>query len=425
METKNRVVVTGMGIVAPNGVGLSAFSDALKKGTSGIRFFPSLKELQFSCQIGGEPIIPKELIEKYFTALELRNFNSKGILYGVMAGMDALEDAGLKPSEKEGDPLWDLGIVFGTSTSGIDRLRDAIYQVDEGKVRRLGSTVVAQTMNSGISAYLAGKIGAGNWVTTNSSACATGTEAILMGYEHIKNGKAKQMLCGSCSGASPYIWGGFDALRVTASKYNANPQQASRPMSATANGFVPASGAGALLLEDYETAKKRGAKIYAELLGGHCNNGGQRQGGSMTAPNSVAVQQCITKALQNAKIDASEIDYINGHLTATVKDSVEIENWCEALKRSGDDFPYINSLKSLIGHGLAASGSMEVVGAILQMHQGYIARNINCRDLHPEITKMISAESIPTENQYVDFTTLIKASFGFGDVNACAIFRKI
>ena len=338
--------------------------------------------------------------------------------------MEAINDANLDIPERDGEALWDLGIVFGTGTSGVEKFREAIYKLDEGNVKRLGSSTVGQTMSSGISAYLGGMTGAGNMVTTNSSACATGTEAVLIGYEHIKNGKAKQMLCGSCSDDGPYVWGGFDAMKVTTWKHNDNPQKASRPMSASASGFVPGSGAGALLLESLESARQRGATIYAELLGGQVNSGGQRKEGSMTAPNRTAVRRCITGAIENAGIQSSEIDYINGHLTATIKDTTEIENWVAALERQGADFPYINSLKGLIGHGLAASGSMEVVATILQMHHGFVFPNVNCDDLHPYIAKLVNAERIPVKLVKSEIKTAAKASFGFGDVNACIIFRK-
>ncbi len=403
-------------------MGIPAFTEALKNGTSGIQHFPELEDLKFSCQVGGVPIISEEKKREYFTELQLRNFNSSGILYGVIAGMDAIRDAKVEISETE--PNWDLGIVFGTGTSGVDKFREAIYKVDEQNVRRLGSTTVVQTMASGISAYLGGMTGAANVVTTNSSACATGTEAILMGYERIASGKATQMLCGSTSDHGPYLWGGFDAMKVITYKHNDEPEKASRPMSATASGFVPGSGAGALLLESLESAQKRGATIYAEILGGHVNSGGQRAGGSMTAPNSEAVQRCIKNAMLDAGIIADEIDYINGHLTATIKDPDEIQNWCAALHRKGNDFPYINSLKGMVGHCLAASGSMEVVSTILQMKEGFVFPNVNCEDVHPEISSLVASEKMPQQKISANITTAIKASFGFGDVNACMVFRK-
>ena len=376
-----RVVITGLGVVAPNGVGLDAFTHAIKNGISGIKKDAELERLQFSCQISGKPEITPEFSLNYFTELELRNFNSTGILYGVIAGIDAWKDAGLGIENNE-NPDWDSGTIFGTGTSGIDKFRESIYKIDELQTRKLGSTAVAQTMNSGISAYLGGKLGLGNQVTTNSSACTTGTESIMMAYDRIQSGQAKRILAGSTSDSGPYIWGGFDAMRVCTFKHNETPESGSRPMSASASGFVPGSGAGALVLEDLNTALARGARIYAELLGGNINSGGQRGLGTMTAPNPIAVKKCITTAIENAGISAKAIDAINGHLTATSKDSLEIQNWSEALGRSGLDFPYINSLKSMVGHCLSGAGSIESVAAILQLHQGFVFPNINCEDLN-------------------------------------------
>ena len=418
-----RVVITGLGVVAPNGVGLDAFTHAIKNGISGIKHDAELERLQFSCQISGKPEISTELSLNYFSELELRNFNSTGILYGVIAGIDAWKDAGLSV-ENDQEPDWDSGTIFGTGTSGIEKFRESIYKIDDFQTRRLGSTAVAQTMNSGISAYLGGKLGLGNQVTTNSSACTTGTESILMAFDRIKSGQAKRILAGSTSDSGPYIWGGFDAMRVCTFKHNKSPEEGSRPMSASASGFVPGSGAGAMVVEDLETALARGARIYAEILGGNVNSGGQRGIGTMTAPNPIAVQKCIRDAIANAGIHPGEIDAINGHLTATSKDSLEIQTWSEALRRNGVDFPYINSLKSMVGHCLSGAGSIESVATVLQLHNGFIFPNINCDDLHPEITAIIDKSKIPRKLIENDIKIIAKASFGFGDVNGCLIFKK-
>lgn len=420
---KNRVVITGLGVVAPNGIGLDSFNNALKMGTSGIKHDAELERLQFSCQIAGKPEVSTELSLQYFSELELRNFNSSGILYGVIAALDAWNDAGLSIENTE-NPDWDSGVIFGTGTSGIDKFRESIYKIDDFQTRKLGSTAVAQTMNSGVSAYIGGKLGLGNQVTTNSSACTTGTESILMAFDRIQSGQAKRIIAGSTSDSGPYIWGGFDAMRVCTFKHNTEPEKGSRPMSASASGFVPGSGAGALILEDLETALNRGAKIYAEVLGGNINSGGQRGEGTMTAPNSVAVQKCIVDAIKNAQILANDIDAINGHLTATSKDSLEIKNWTEALNRSGDHFPYINSLKSMVGHCLSAAGSIESVASVLQIHHGFIFPNTNCEDLNPEIAALVSESRIPQQLIQKEIAIVAKASFGFGDVNGCVLFKK-
>lgn len=423
LKLKKRVVITGLGIVAPNGIGLEAFTNAIKNGISGIEFHPELERLKFSCQIAGTPKISEEIKQNYFSELELRSFNSSGILYGVIAGLDAWKDAGL-PIENNENPDWDSGTIFGIGTSGIETFREAIYKIDAFQTRRLGSTVVGQTMASGVSAYIGGKLGLGNQVCTNSSACTTGTESILLGLERIQNGKAKRMLVGSTSDSGPYIWGGFDAMRVCTFKHNDTPEKGSRPMSASASGFVPSSGAGALVLEELETALERGAKIYAEISGGNVNSGGQRGEGTMTAPNPIAVQKCIRAALEDAGIHSNEIDAINGHLTATTKDALEIENWTQALQRKGIHFPYINSLKSMIGHGLSASGSMESVATVLQIYEGFIFPNINCEDVHPNILELIDENAIPKQMIKKSLNVVAKASFGFGDVNGCLIFKK-
>ncbi|WGD35876.1 beta-ketoacyl-[acyl-carrier-protein] synthase family protein [Olleya sp. YS] len=420
---KNRVVVTGLGVVSPNGVGIEAFTKAIKKGESGITFHQQLEDLNFSCCIGGIPQISEEKKLEYLTPLQLRGFNSSGILYGCIAGMDAWKDAGFT-IDNNSDLDFDSGTVFGTGTSGVEKFREAIYKLDDKQVKRLGSTVVVQTMASGISAFLGGILGLGNQVTTNSSACTTGTEAILMGYERIKKGQVKRMLVGSCSDDGPYIWGGFDAMRVMTYKHNQSPKDGSRPMSATASGFVPGAGAGALVLESLESALERNANIYAEVLGGNINSGGQRNGGTMTAPNAEAVQRCIKDAIKNSGISAEEIDTINGHLTATSKDSLEIENWTKALDRYGNNFPYINSLKSMVGHCLAAAGSIESVATVLQLKEQFVFPNINCDDVHPEISALISEERIVKQALKTEINIAAKASFGFGDVNGCVTFKK-
>ena len=419
----NRVVITGLGVVAPNGVGINDFNHAIKMGISGITHHQILEDLNFSCCIGGIPQISDEKKTEYFTPLQLRGFNSSGITYGCIAGIDARNDAALT-YDPEGQVDYEVGCIFGAGSSGIDKFRDSIYMVDEKKVKRLGSTVVLQTMASGISAYLGGMLGLGNQVTTNSSACTTGTEAILMGYDRIRYGDAQRMLVGSCSDDGPYVWGGFDAMRVLTYKHNHEPEKGSRPMSASASGFVPGGGAGAMILESLDSAINRGARIYAEVLGGSVNSGGQRNGGTLTAPNPEAVQRCIKQAVQNAGIHADNIDVINGHLTATSKDVIEIENWTKALNRKGSDFPYINSLKSMVGHCLAAAGSVESVATILQLRGQHTIPNLNCEDIHPGIRELIDEERIPTQSFDIPVDIAMKASFGFGDVNACIIFKK-
>ncbi len=413
-----------MGVTAPNGHGLHNFEQALREGRSGIRFFPRLEELKFSCQIGGVPENFDEIRTSYFDHEKLLSLNDN-IGYMSVSAVDAWRDAGFVFSDDNNDQVdWDTGAILGCGIGGMDTIAERVVpMVNEGKTRRMGSRIVEQVMNSGTSGRVGGLLALGNQVTSNSAACSTGTEAIVNALWRIRTGQAKRMLAGGSEGATPYIWAGFDSMRVIARKFNDQPEKGSRPMSASANGFVPGAGAGVLVLEDLETALNRGARIYAEILGGHVNSGGQRNGGSMTAPNPEGVQRCIRSALVDADTTPDEIDAINGHLTATFADPGEIKNWSQALKREPQDFPYINSTKSMIGHCLGAAGAIESVAVVLQLHGGFLHPSINCEDVHPEIEAY--ADKIPhTVKEFPELKIIAKACFGFGDVNSCLIFKK-
>ena len=420
---EQRVVITGLGVVSPNGINIPEFKNNIINGISGIKLIPELVDLKFECQIAGIPQLPDEYELKYFTKLELTKFKANGVLYGVIAGVDAWKDAGLF-RENTSEPDWDSGMIFGIGTVSLEKIKDSMVLIDRSEVKKLGSNCVLQTMPSSISAYLAGKLNLGNQATVTSSACATGTESILMAYERIKSGKAKRMLAGGLTESGPYTWGGFDAMRVTTYKHNHEPEKGSQPMGKNASGFVPGSGAGALVLESLASALERGAHIYAEILGGNVNSGGQKGDGSMTLPNSVGAQKCLRDAISDAGIHPNEVDVINGHLTSTSKCSLEIQNWSSALNRKGKDFPYITALKSMIGHTLGAAGAIESIAAVLQLEDGFLVPNLNCEDIDPEILKIVDAEKIARTYTKKDINIIAKSSFGFGDVNACVIFKK-
>jgi len=417
-----RVVVTGLGVVAPNGVGVPAFLRAIQNGVSGLKYVPAYKEFNFNCQVCGVPAFEFEDLKNYLSEVTFYGLKASTIGYAIKAAADAWIDAG---NVLDTDEIhWDTGCVFGNSVADTEAMKRVISLVDEKHARKLGSRVVEQLMNSGATAYVSGLLSLGNRVITNSAACATGSQAVLMGYEYIKNGTAKRMVVGSNEYIDPYIFGSFDSMRILARKFNDTPEKASRPMSKTANGFVPGSGAGALVLEDLDYALARGATIYAEVLGGHTNSGGQKAGGSMTAPNPLGIVKCITGAMENAGITGADVDFISGHLTATAADKLEIENWSLALNRKGDNFPVINSLKSMIGHCLSAAGSIEIVAVILQIMHKFVHPNINLEDPNPEIIDIAGEGNLPVECINKEINIAAKANFGFGDVNTCLFFSK-
>ncbi|HOD98605.1 MAG TPA: beta-ketoacyl-[acyl-carrier-protein] synthase family protein [Syntrophales bacterium] len=419
-----RVVVTGMGVTAPNAHGLDDFTTALRAGRSGIRHIKELEALNFACQVGGIPENFDAVRRSYFDHEKLMSINDN-IGYASVSAIDAWRDAGFEVPEGDGEDVdWDTGVIIGSGIGGMDTIaRTVVPMVNDGKVRRMGSRIVEQVMNSGTSARIAGLLALGNRVTSNSSACSTGNEAIIEAAWRIRAGLAKRMLAGGSEGASPYIWSGFDAMRVICRKFNDDPERASRPLSASAAGFVPGAGGAVLVLEDLETAQRRGARIYAEVAGGAVNCGGQRRGGSMTAPNPEGVRRCIHQAMADAAVSPHEIQAINGHLTATYADPVEVKNWAAALNRTPADFPFINSTKSMIGHCLGAAGAIESVAVILQLYGGFLHPSVNSEDVHPEIEAF--GDSIPQQAlDMPDLRVIAKAGFGFGDVNSCLIFRS-
>lgn len=417
-----RVVITGLGVVSPNGIGVPDFLNSIRNGVSGIRFMPEYEQLNFNCQVTGLPEFELSHIKNYIPEVALNGLKAISIGYGIKAALDAWADAGDTADSPQ--PRWETGCIFGSSVGDTAVVKNVINRVDARESKKLGSRVVEQIMNSGVTAYISGRLGLANRVTTNSSACATGTQAILMGYELIKHGLAKRMLVGSTEHVDSYIFGTFDSMRVLARKFNQFPEQASRPMSASAGGFVPGSGAGALVLEDLDFALERNAPIYAEIRGGSSNSGGQRSGGTMTAPGAGGIVRCITDALTDSGISGRQIDLICGHLTATHADILEVQNWGQALDRKGNDFPLINSLKSMIGHCLSAAGSIEAVAVVLQLMHQFVHPNLNLEDPHPEILKLISTDKLPTTMMKKEINTIAKANFGFGDINTCLIFSK-
>jgi len=423
-ERDRRVVVTGLGVVAPNAHGAASFAGALREGKSGIRFQPHLAEAGFACCVGG---IPEgiEALEASYLSDEERMAMNRNMVYAAIAALDAWSDAGLTRSSAEGgDVDWGAGAIVGTGIGGIDTVVEKLApKVDAGKVGRLGSTMVEQIMSSGNSARIAGLLGLGNQVTTNSSACNTGTEAVVDAFLRIREGRAERMLAGGSEGSSKYIWAGFDAMKVLERRHNDRPTEASRPMSATAGGFVPGSGAGLLVLESLASAEARGARIYAEVLGGYTNCGGHRMGGSMTAPNPSGVRRCIQGAVAMAGIAPEAIDAINGHLTATFADPHEIASWSAALGLPPAKMPLLHSTKSLIGHALGAAGGLECVASVLEIFHGFVHGSLNCEDLHPDLTAYAD-RIVHRTVERPDLQVVAKASFGFGDVNGCVIFRK-
>ncbi len=431
---RKRIVITGVGVVAPNGVGLSNYREALKAGKSGISWHEQLKTLKFASQIGGAPPLDEDDILKVIPQADYHKLNEP-MVYAALAAVECARMSGesidLLKGYQSGHADWETGAIVGSGIGGMDtmfeELGPTMAEAEEAEAGRgtapMGTDIVPKVMASSVSVTVGKFLGTGGQTTSNSSACNTGTEAIFEAWKHMQLGFAESMYAGGAEGTHYGIWAGFDAMRdVLCSKFNDMPEKGSQPMGAGACGFVPSGGSGIVRLETLERAQKRGANILCELVTAYCNSGGQRDGGTMTFPNADGVYRCIRRVIEDSGVDPSKISLINGHLTSTGADPREVASWIKALGLPLDKFPLIQSTKSMIGHSLGAAGALESVAVIDQLVNNYVHPSINCEEVHPLIKQI--EKSIPHQRVDRQLDYVIKASFGFGDVNGCLLFKR-
>jgi 3-oxoacyl-(acyl-carrier-protein) synthase len=415
---RNRVVITGMGAVTPLGNTLSEFERGLRAGRSGVAYMPELEELGFRCCAAGKPAPVDHIIEKLVDTDDAADMDDTNRL-GVVAAWKAWRDAGFENGDDRID--YDTGVIIGSDSPGVLKVLEKLPLVYAGKVKRIGARYGEQITLNGVASRAARLLGLGNRVSLVNTTSATGSTAIVDGFRHIRHGYADRMLCGAVQAPSPLSFASLDSMRVTNCNWKP-PESASRPMSVQACGLVPSSGAGVVVLESLHSALQRNVKIYAEVLGAYTNCGAARNGGTMTAPSCDGVRQCILRAVGDAEIGFDQIDLINGHLTGTMADALEVRNWIDLFESEGVNLPYIHSTKSLIGHPLAAAGAIEIIACALMLRGGFVHPSINCDDPIPELSDY--ACMVPSHTIETDLDVIIKSSLGFGDVNAVTVLGK-
>lgn len=401
-----RVVITGLGIVSSLGNDKASVSESLRLGKSGIKANPVYAEMGFRSQISGRPEIDLDaLIDR-----KDRRFMGDAAAYAAVAMQQAISDAGLPP-ELVSQPR--TGIIAGSGgASSLNQVEAADIARSKG-VKRIGPYMVPRTMSSTISACLstAFKIKGVNY--SIASACATSAHCIGNAMEQIQLGKQDIVFAG---GGEEETWAQsclFDAMGAMSSKYNDTPEKASRAYDANRDGFVIAGGAGMVVLEEYEHAVKRGARIYAEVIG----YGATSDGHDMVAPSGEGAKRCMEQAL--ATVD-TPIDYINAHGTSTpVGDVAELRAVREVF---GESSPKISSTKSLSGHSLGAAGVQEAIYCLLMMEGDFVAGSINIDTLDPVAEGMnVVLKTI----EKAGLKTVMSNSFGFGGTNATLVMRKL
>ena len=401
-----RVVITGLGVVSCLGNSQSAVVESLREGRSGISFNESYAEMGLRSQISGS--IDIDLTEHIDR--KVRRFMGDAAAYAYVAMQQSIDDSGLEESDISNPRTGLIASSGGASSSnivtGADKLR-------EKGVRKMGPYLVPRTMGSTVSACLATpfKIKGINYSIT--SACATSAHCIGAAAEQIQLGKQDIVFAGGGEEDHWTLASLFDAMGALSSKYNDTPATASRTYDQSRDGFVIASGAGMVVVEEYEHAIARGAKIYAELTG----YGATSDGFDMVAPSGEGAVRCMQ--LARSTVDAP-IDYINTHGTSTpVGDSRELAAIQEVF---ADKMPRFASTKSLCGHSLGATGAHEAIHCLLMLKHDFIAPSINVVDLDP------AAEGMPLVTERIDnagLTTAMSNSFGFGGTNATLVMQKL
>ena len=401
-----RVVITGLGIVSCLGNNQDEVYQSLLNSKSGISFSEEYKEHNLRSHIHGKPNIK---LEDHVDRKIIR-FMGSGSAYNYISMKEAIADSGLEEKDVSN---FKTGIVMGSGGPSIENVIVAADKTRAKTPKLMGPFIVPRTMASTSSATLAVpfKIKGVNY--TMSSACATSGHCIGHSMELIQMGKQDIVFAGGSEELHWAMTAMFDAMTALSSKYNDTPEKASRAYDKTRDGFVIAGGGGVLVLEEYEHAKARGAKIYAELTG----YGATSDGYDMVAPSGEGAVRCMKIALATSK---NKIDYINTHGTSTpVGDITELKSIGETF---GDKIPKISSTKSLSGHPLGASSVHEAIYSLIMMKNSFITASANINDMDDEAKKFPIVTKTETG---VTLKSVMSNSFGFGGTNATLIFEKV
>ncbi|MEJ2815501.1 MULTISPECIES: beta-ketoacyl-ACP synthase I [unclassified Caulobacter] len=401
-----RVVVTGLGIVSSIGNNANEVLASLREAKSGVVSAPEYAELGFRCQVHATVKLDswEALVDR-----RAARFLAPGTAYAHIAMEQAIADAGLEEAQISNERT---GLIVGSGGPSTRVIVEAAATTQEKGPKRIGPFAVPKAMSSGPSAVLSTwfKIRGINY--SISSACATSAHCIGAGAEQIQMGKQDIVFAGGCEELDWTLSNLFDAMGAMSSNFNDRPAVASRAYDKDRDGFVIAGGAGIVVLEEYEHAKARGAKIYGEVVGYAANSDGY----DMVAPSGEGAARCMKLAM--AQAGGRTIDYLNPHGTSTpVGDSKEMGAVRDVF---GDKAPLISSTKSLTGHSLGAAGAQEAIYSILMLDNGFAAESANIETLDPEFADL----PILRERSDKPLTTVMSNSFGFGGTNGTLIFSK-
>ncbi len=403
-----RVVVTGMGIVSSIGNNAQEVLASLHAGRSGISRAEKYAELGFRSQVQGAPTcVPEEILDR-----RAMRFHGGGTAWNHVAMDQAILDSGLEPNEVSNERT---GMVMGSGGPSTRAIVEAADVARAKGPKRVGPYAVPKSMCSTASATLSTWFKIKGRAYSISSACATSNHCIGAAAEQILMGKQDVMFAGGCEDLDWTLSVLFDAMGAMSSGYNDTPERASRPYDKNRDGFVISAGAGVLVLEDYDRAKSRGARIYGEIAG----YGATSDGADMVAPSGEGAARCMRQAIAGVK---TPIDYINPHATATpVGDLKEIEALREVFG-SGEKCPPIAATKALTGHSQGATGVHEAIYSLLMMQNGFICKSAHIDEIDPAVADM---PILRERRDNAQLRAVLSNSFGFGGANATLVFKHV
>ena len=403
-----RVVITGVGAITPLGGSVNSLADGMEAQESAVCF---MEEWSRYCGMNSHVAAPAELRDEKKIPRQKRRSMGRMSIFAVQAAEQALADSNMDLSDI---PSNRVGCIVGSTTGSAISISKAFEtMLFEKDLSLLPSSMFFQCMSHTASINVAQYLGLTGCVMSTSAACASSLQAIGTGYEFIRSGRQDILLCGGADELHPSVTGSFDVVFATSSKYNDTPRKTPRPFDKDRDGLVCGEGSGILVLEEYEHAVRRNAKIYAEIIGySTCGSGS-----NISRSDEKSIIQCISETLQNAKISPAEIDYINAHATGTLQGDKEEAAAIRDI--FGDSVP-VSSLKGYIGHTLGASGAIEMIASLKMMEKGIIYPTLNLNEAGPDC---MGIEHV-MEPLKKEINTVLKNAFAFGGVNAALVFRK-
>ncbi len=404
----NRVVITGVGAISPLGRGVDSFMGGIVAGENAVQY---MEEWSRYKGMASHVAAPAEMKDEKKIPRRSRRSMGRMSIFAAQASEQSLADSGINPAEM---PPGRMGCIIGSTTGSARSISKAFeIMLPERDLSQLPSSMFFQCMSHTAAANVAQYLGLTGYVMATAAACASSLQAIGTGYELIRSGRQDVFLCGGAEELHPTVTGSFDVIFATSAKYNHTPKKTPRPFDKNRDGLVCGEGSGILVLEEYERAVRRNARIYAEIIG--YSTGGS--GFHISQSDKKSMIYCMGEALNSAQVMPKEIDYINAHATGTLQGDKEE---AEAIRELFGGTVSVNSLKGYIGHTLGASGAIELIASLLMMEKGVIYPTLNLDNISPDC-EGINHIIKPVKKE---INTILKNCFAFGGINAALVCKK-